>query len=259
MRTAARCALILCAFIVLAGELEAPNKSRLRNSLSNSGPIALLSQRNKNITSLGRYTESSHSRFFECIYVINLAENVQSSISLSGTLQNFNNLGLGEILVSHNISDTLDIRGDYVAADARYRCQIRENEIWRKRMLFNSHYSRLLSSMGWSFSSINRPETTPHPQIRINIVEPSWHYRNISSQFSSSLDFSGQPQLTSRPPQSQCEQGDQSSGKCGDGGLIRIDENAEAITVARENGNTFLKGLFVCLIISIVYAGLKRL
>jgi hypothetical protein len=199
MRTAARCALILGAFVVLVGEIEAPSNARLRNSLSDSGPIALLSQWNKGVTSSKGQTEPSHSRFFECIYVVNLAENVQSSTTLRGTLENFNNLSLGEILVSYNKAGIMDIRSDYVAASARYRRQIGESEIWRQWMLFNPHYRRLLRSMSRSFSSINHQETNLHSQTRINIVEKSWRYRNIRSQFSFSMYFSGQPQLTSRP------------------------------------------------------------
>lgn len=97
MRTAARGALVLCAFIVLICPFKTKSEPGLRNCFGNSIPIALLGHWDEIVPPLKRYTEARPPGLPERIDIVDLTENIESITTLRRSLKNFNNLVLRKL------------------------------------------------------------------------------------------------------------------------------------------------------------------
>lgn len=253
----------LQGLVVLICELENHGEVGLAKGLSNSGPVALLSQRNKSWISHQGITESSPSRNVKRIDVVDLSEEIQSSTSLDGSLKNLDDLILSEILVSSYLTAKRDLWRNNQSTGTNYSCQIREREIGRQRMLLHSHDGRMFHSVGRSSAAIYNLNATGEPLVRINIANASRNNSYVSPQLSLGVTFSGLPQIMSGNPQSQGEQGNEKGRERGDRLPVQMDEATQTSRIdseyAEEIGATVLRGIVCCLVFAAIYAALKRL
>jgi hypothetical protein len=223
VKLAVRCALVLCAFIVLICPFKTKDKSGLRNCLGNSSPIALLGHWNETVPPLKRYTKARPPGLPERIDIIDVAENIESipTLSRSRSLKNFNNLALREVSIGDY---STIVRNPWWHDDTAwsFNSHCWEWEIIRKRVWTKPKYSGVFHSVSRSGSSIVNYKVKNEAIIRVNIGDARRTNSDISSQLAFCMPFASQPQVTSGCPQSQREHSNDECRERCDRSFVRV-------------------------------------